>query len=114
MCRSENWLLMVERDAPENISAGNIFYGSIPSGTSATNTFIVQNTGGGTLTGTASVWAPYKILSGGTYNLGANQSQTVLVVFSPTAVGNYTQSVTLTGGGGASGRGRSRRDGLPS
>jgi hypothetical protein len=32
--------------------------------------------------------------------LGANQSQTVTVVFSPTVASNYNQSVTLTGGGG--------------
>jgi hypothetical protein len=52
------------------------------------------------LSGTASVGAPFSIVSGGSYNLGSNQSQTVVVVFSPTVASNYSQTVTLTGGGG--------------
>jgi hypothetical protein len=52
------------------------------------------------LSGTASVGAPFSIVSGGSYNLSSNQSQTVLVVFSPTVASNYNQVVALTGGGG--------------
>ena len=69
-------------------------------GTGRTNSFTVENVGNGTLSGTASVSAPFSIVSGGSYNLGAGQSQTVVVVFSPAVASNYNQSVTFTGGSG--------------
>ena len=84
------------------VTPGSIAYATVLSGTSATNSFTVQNIGGGTLSGAASVAAPFSILSGGSYNLSSNQSQTVTVVFSPSAAGSYNQSVTLTGASGAS------------
>jgi hypothetical protein len=84
------------------ISTANVAYGSTYVGMSVTNNFKVQNVGTGTLNGTASVGAPFSILSGGTYSLGAGQSQTVVVVFSPRTVGSYNQSVAFTGGNGAS------------
>src|SRR5208282_1044158 len=84
------------------VTPGNIAYGTILNGTSKTNSFTVQNIGTGTLTGTASVAGPFSIMSGGGYSLGASASQTVTVVFSPTTATNYSQSVTFTGGNGAS------------
>ena len=83
------------------VTPGSIAYGTILNGTSKTNSFTVQNIGVGTLIGTASVGAPFSILSGGSYSLGASASQTVTVVFSPSAATNYNQSVTFTGGNGA-------------
>ncbi len=82
------------------VTPGSIAYGTILNGTSKTNSFTVQNIGTGTLTGTASVGAPFSIVSGGSYSLGASGSQTVTVVFSPTAATNYNQGVTFTGGNG--------------
>jgi|GEM_PF-4844731 len=76
-------------------------FGSIDVGTTADRTFTVQNTGGGTLSGSASVSAPYFIVSGGTYNLGEGASQIVTVRYSPTAAGTHNRDVTFTGGGGA-------------
>jgi hypothetical protein len=67
-------------------------------GTSATNSLLVQNIGTEILSGTASVGAPFSIVSGGSYSLGAGQTQAVLVAFSPTVAGNYNQSVSFTGG----------------
>ena len=84
------------------VTPGNIAYGTILNGTSKTNSFTVQNIGTGTLTGTASVGAPFSVVSGGSYSLGASASQTVTVAFSPTGASNYNQSVTFTGGNGAS------------
>ena len=81
---------------------GSLAFGVILSGTSKTNSFAVSNVGGGTLSGTASVGSPFSIVSGGSYNLGSNQSQTVVVAFNPGSAGSYSQNVTLTGGGGAS------------
>jgi hypothetical protein len=82
------------------VTPGSIAYGTILNGTSKTNSFTVQNIGTGTLTGTASVGAPFSIVSGGSYSLGASASQTVTLVFSPSAASNYTQSVTFNGGSG--------------
>ncbi len=84
------------------VTPGSIAYGTILNGTSKTNSFTVQNIGTGTLTGTASVAAPFSIMSGGSYSLGAGQTQAVTVVFSPTAATSYNQSVTFTGGNGMS------------
>ena len=92
-------------NAPANpaiqVNPGTVPIGTILSGTSKTGSFAVQNIGGGTLSGSASVGAPFSIVSGGSYNLTSNQSQTVTVGFNPITAGNYSQNVTLTGGGGA-------------
>ena len=82
------------------IGASSLSLGTILTNTAATNTFMVQNSGTGTLTGTATVAAPFSILSGGSYNLTAGQSQTVSVLFSPTTAGSYVQTLALTGAGG--------------
>ena len=83
------------------VSPGRLDFGSVPVGTTSNLSFTVQNVGGGMLNGAASVAGlPFSVVSGGSYNLGANQSQTVTVLFSPMVASNYNQSVTLTGGGG--------------
>ena len=82
------------------VNPGNIGFGTVLVGTSATNSFTVKNVGTGTLSGTAGVASPFSILSGGNYSLGAGQAQSVVVVFSPLAASNYNQSVTFSGGGG--------------
>ena len=84
------------------ITPGSLALGTILSGGSQTGSFTVKNVGGGTLSGTASVGSPFSIVSGGSYNLSSSQSQTATVAFNPTSAGSYSQSVTLTGGGGAS------------
>jgi hypothetical protein len=76
-------------------------FGTLQVGTSAVRTFVVQNTGNGTLSGTASVSPPFSLVSGGTYNLSANQSQTVTVQYSPTAAASDAQTVNFTGASGA-------------
>ncbi len=76
--------------------------GAIAVGGNASVTFTVKNSGSGTLSGTASVAAPFGVTSGASYSLAAGQSQTVTVQYSPTAAGTNTQSVSFTGGGGAS------------
>jgi hypothetical protein len=87
------------------VSASSLSFGSVASGASATNTFVVQNVGGGTLAGSATVDAAsvgfLKIISGGTYSLGAGQSQTVTVVYTPTTSTSDSGSLTCTGGGGS-------------
>jgi hypothetical protein len=93
------------------VSPNSVSFGSVAVGTASNMSVAVQNLGGGTLAGTATVSAPFSVIAGGTYSLGANQSQTVTVRFSPTATGSTNGSVIFTGGGGAtvpvSGRGAS-------
>lgn len=84
------------------VSPASLDFGTVLTNTSTNLTLTVQNKGGGTLTGTASVAAPFQIASGGTYSLGSNQSQTVTVRFNPTIPGAYNQTITFTGGSGAS------------
>lgn len=80
-------------------SSRDFFYVTV--GSSADRNFTVQNTGGGTLTGTASTSAPFSVISGASYSLGAGASQTVTVRFSPTSAATFAGNVTFTGGGGA-------------
>jgi hypothetical protein len=84
------------------VSPGALDLGGVLTNTTSTNlTLRVQNVGAGTLSGTATVSAPFQIIAGGTYSLGANQSQQVTIRFSPLAAGYVMQTVTFTGGGGA-------------
>ena len=75
-------------------------FGSIQVGTTANRTFTVQNTASGTLSGFASVPAPYSIISGGSYTLAEGESQIVTVRYNPTSAGTHYETVTFTGGGG--------------
>jgi hypothetical protein len=82
------------------VNPGSIGYGTVPAGTSATNSFTVRNIGTGMLSGSATVGAPFNVMSGGSYSLAAGQTQAVVVVFSPVVAGNYSQSVNFSGAGG--------------
>jgi hypothetical protein len=82
------------------VNPGTIVYGTLPAGTSGTNSIMVQNIGTGTLSGSATVSAPFNVVSGGNYSLGAGQTQAVVVAFNPMVASNYNQSVSFSGGGG--------------
>ena len=75
-------------------------FGTVAVGSHADRDFAVENTGGGTLSGSASVSAPFSIVSGGSYSLTAGQTQAVTVRYSPIAAGGHGDTVTFTGGGG--------------
>ena len=82
------------------VTPGSINFGTLMNGTSRTNSFTVENVGGNTLIGSVSVAPPFSILSGGTFSLGNDQSQTVSVVFNPAAALSYSQYATFIGTGG--------------
>ena len=63
--------------------------------------FVIVNEGGGTLSGTALVDAPFSIVSEDTYNLSQGQGQSITVGFDPTSESTFTRNVTFTGAGGA-------------
>jgi hypothetical protein len=76
-------------------------FGRVATNATASKTFLVENIGGGKLVGTATVAAPFKILSGGDYTLRENDAQVVTVIYKPTGAAADTQTVQFTGGGGA-------------
>ena len=78
----------------------SLHFGYVPVGSTKDLTLTVKNTGGGTLTGTATTASPF-IVSGGSYNLGPDQSKIVTIRYQPTAEGTYTGTVVFTGGGGS-------------
>src|SRR6266566_6011315 len=75
-------------------------FGSVNIGSSATQTFTVQSTRGGTTTGTASVSAPFSIVSGSPFTLvGAGATATVTVKFTPTSTAAASTNVNFTADG---------------
>lgn len=76
-------------------------FGYVPPGSHKDLILQVKNIGTGTLTGTVSASPPFSIISGGSYSLGANQTQQVVVRYTaPLEEGAQTGSLTFTGGGG--------------
>ena len=86
-----------------SVTPGSQNFGSVVVGNTASLPFAVQNSGGGTLTGSvASVSAPFNIASGKVYSLAAGQSTNVMISYSPTVTGSNLQTATFSGGAGAS------------
>ena len=95
----------VIRPVSLSISPTKIDFGTVQLPNSVTQTFTVTNTGGGTLTGSVSVsnagsTAPFSLLSGGSFSLGANQSQTVTLSFSSKTPGTFTGTASVSSNGG--------------
>lgn len=85
-----------------SLSPASLAFGSVAVGSSVDLNFTVQNTGGGTLSGSASVPAPFSIVSGSPYSLTAGQSIFVWVRFAPTSAQDSTAAVSFSGASGAS------------
>ena len=79
---------------------GTVSFGNVTMGSSATRTFTVKNIGSGTLTGAASVSAPFRIDSGSPFTLvGAGATATVTVRFTPTSTATANTTVSFTANG---------------
>jgi hypothetical protein len=74
-------------------------FGSVALGSSVDLTFTVRNASTTSLAGTASVGAPFSIVSGGSFSLSPGASQTLTVRFRPTTAGTFAGNVTFTAGG---------------
>ena len=83
-------------DSQCQVSPTSLDFGTVNVGSSTDRTFTITNTGGGTLTGSVSEsYAHYSIISGGgSYSLGAGQSRSVTVRFSPTSTGTISCTVS--------------------
>jgi hypothetical protein len=84
---------------------GTVAFGSLLLGLFLDRTFTVQNTSGSSLSGTASVGAPFSIVSGGSFTLAGGASQPVVVRFRPTSLGSFVGNVNFTAGGDTISRG---------
>jgi len=85
------------------VSPPSLNFGAVLANTTVSNSFTIQNIGGGVLSGTASVAAPFHIMSGGTYSLTNGQSQAVWVSYTPVgAADGQTVTFTVAGGNAAS------------
>ncbi len=79
--------------------AGAVNLGSTTVGAAVDTTFTVQNTTGSSLTGTASVGAPFSVVSGGSFSLAPSASRTVIVRLLSTTVGSFASNVNFTANG---------------
>ncbi len=75
-------------------------FGAVLVGTTTNQTFVVQNIGGGMLSGNVSVAAPFSVVSGGYYSLAAGQSTNVTVSYNPTIKQTNVVVMTFSGGSG--------------
>jgi hypothetical protein len=84
-----------------SVAPRHIEFGAVPLKGSVTNSFLVENWGGGKLAGKASVPRPFKILSGASYLLSPGDAQIVTISYTPSGAPVDTNAVKFTGGGGA-------------
>ena len=89
------------KDPVISITPRTLDFGNVAAKTTVTNSFLVENWGGGKLVGKATVPRPFKILSGGSYRLGTADAQVVTISYTPTDAALDTNVVKFTGGGGA-------------
>ena len=85
-----------------SVTPGSLDFGAVKVGASVDKVFSVRNVGSGILTGKATATSPFAVVSGGSYSLGANQSQNVTVRFAPTTTETFLGNISFTGGGDVS------------
>src|SRR6185369_6722637 len=73
--------------------AGSVNVGSTAVGTAVDATFTVQNTTASSVAGTASVGAPFSIVSGNSFALPPGAAQAVIVRLLSNAVGTFASNV---------------------
>jgi Divergent InlB B-repeat domain/Fibronectin type III domain len=79
---------------------GTTNFGNVTVGSSATQNFPVQSARSGTITGTASVSAPFSIVSGSPFTLvGTGATATVTIRFAPTSAAAVSTNVNFTADG---------------
>jgi hypothetical protein len=80
---------------------GSVSFGTVAVGSFAEQSFTVSNTSGGTISGSASVGAPFSVVSGTPFTLaGQGTTQTVKVRFTPTVATTVSTTLTFAAAGG--------------
>ena len=92
-----NWVIGSAQPSPVlAVSPSTLDFGLIGVGRSKDLTLKVQNVGGGELTGTATVTAPF-VIAGNNYSLRSGQSKSLRVRYMPTVQGTNSKSVVFSG-----------------
>src|SRR5204863_296887 len=95
-----NYIVVTNLPPQLVLNATNLNFGLLMVGQSSTQSFQLSNAGQLTLTGSVSVPAPFAIQSGSPFNLAGGQTGVVVVSFSPSVVGNFSNSVIFLSNGG--------------
>ncbi|HXD97248.1 MAG TPA: choice-of-anchor D domain-containing protein [Candidatus Acidoferrum sp.] len=80
-------------------------FGSVTVGSTVDRAFTVQNTSTASISGVASVGAPFSIVSGSSFSLTPGATQAVTVRFRPTTAGSFAGNVNFTANGDTVSRG---------
>lgn len=75
------------------VSPSSLNFGAVATGRTVQVSFVVTNTGGSLLNGSASVAPPFAIVMGSPFSLSSGASTNVVVSFTPTAAGGYSTNV---------------------
>lgn len=89
---------------PGNLSVspnpgGGVNFGSVQVGNVANQNFTIQNTGGTSINGSASITggAPFSIVSGTPFTVGVGASKVVQVRFTPSSAGAASRTLVISG-----------------
>jgi hypothetical protein len=83
------------------VSPAMLKFGAADPHRTLTNTFLVENAGGGKLVGRVKVKPPFRVIDGRSYALRENEAQVVTIVYAPKSPETVTNTVEFTGGSGA-------------
>ena len=85
-----------------DVSPANHDFGTVTTGTTALATFVVTNTGGAMLTGTATVSGhPFEVVSGVSFSVPGFGSANVVVSFTPPSPVDFNGDVVFSSNGGS-------------
>ncbi len=84
------------------VNPGSLNFGTIATGTTAQATFVVTNSGGALLSGTAVAGGAFTISSGSPYNVPGFAAANVVINFTPLSVGSFATNVVFASNGGNS------------
>jgi PKD repeat protein len=86
----------------QGVSPSTYNFGTLATGTTTQTTFVVTDFGGGPLTGTVATAGPFAVVSGGSYTVTSAGSTNVVLSFTPSSPGSFTNNVIFTSNGGVS------------
>ncbi len=84
------------------VTPGSLNFGTVATGTTAQASFVVTNSGGALLSGTAVAGGAFAISSGSPYNVPGLGTTNVIINFTPMSVGSFTANVVFASNGGNS------------
>ena len=78
------------------VSPSGLNFGTVATGRTVQASFVVTNTGGSLLTGSASVAPPFAIVTGSPFSLSVGASTNVVVSFAPAVAGGYSTNAIFS------------------